>query len=549
MNRQSNRMWKLILTTLGVVIVIIVQAPFLAHLVGDAQVHLAVAESFVNGRPFQYNPGDPLVMASTSPFWTILLIVLFHLFGNLTPLAVKAVSVLCWGSASYLLWKVVTEICRWSPWRCVLLWGIWLSNTAIIANALGGLENVLSAVQLLLIYLVCVRSVASLSWQRSLGLGLLLGWAILTRLDCGFFACVCVCSLFLTRFLSATGRQWRMILAQFAVVALVSGLFLLPWYAYQYSVTGKLVSDSALARLYGGRRTSWMILSGRLYFHPKAVFALATAFLPLTLGAGLALRGWGNLLFRSRGQFVQQLSLTYSTFAAASIVAAGILFYSFVVGADHFGRYFLPLFPFFFILGFQGIWALCDRWSARYQWLPVGISLCVVCYLTLGSGLDYYRRVVLRHQYSPDLMNCVKMHRDRVGNTDRYLAELGMPPTSHINIAVTEVQLRFYVDDRVNVVSLDGRTSAQLLEYIDRKTGVPDFQRYFEEMRPDFVELGEWCGNEGWTARFGLNRSYPNLLCEWEQRAPSMRIGDSFDWNGNSVVCVTPGTVRIVWRR
>lgn len=95
-------MRKLILATL-VVIVIIVQAPFLANLAGDAQVHLAYAESFVNGRPFQYNPGDPLMMMSTSPFWTMLLIVLFHLFGDLTPIALKAVSVLCWGSASYLL--------------------------------------------------------------------------------------------------------------------------------------------------------------------------------------------------------------------------------------------------------------------------------------------------------------------------------------------------------------------------------------------------------------------------------------------------------------
>lgn len=547
--QESGRCRKRLLGILTVVVLVIAQVPFLFFLAGDAQVHLAYAESFVNAHPFQYNPGDPLMMMSTSPFWTMLLIVLFHLFGDLTPIALKAVSVLCWGSASYLLWKVVTEIHQWSLWRRVLLLGIWLSNTAVVFNALGGLENILSAVQLLLVYLVCVRAVDNLSWQRSIRLGLLVGWAILTRVDCGFFACVCVCSLFLTRLLAVAGHQRKIIVAQFAVVAFASGLFILPWYSYQYFLTGQLLSVSVLARLYGGRRTSWTILNDRLYFHPKAVFTLVTVFMPLTLGVVLVLRGWGRRLFRARGQLGQQLFLTYPTFAAASIVTVGILFYSFVVGAGHFGRYFLPIFPFFFILGFQGVWALCDRCSAERKWLPVCISACVAGYLTLGSGLDYYRRVVLRDTYSPDLMNVVKVHRDRVSNTNQYLAKLGVPPTQHITIAVSEVQLRFYVDDRIRVLSLDGRTSGQILRYIDRSSGVPDFQSYFEETRPDFVELGQWCEEGGWTARFALGPSHPNLMCEWEQRARAMKIGDSFDWKGNLVVCVTPGIVRIIWRQ
>ena len=541
-------MRKLILATL-VVIVIIVEAPFLVHFAGDAEVHLAVAQSFVQGHPFQYNPGDSLVMASTSPFWTMLLIALFHLFGNLTPFALKAVSVLCWAGATYLLWKIVTDVWQWPSWKRMIVLGVWLSNTAIIVNALGGLENVLSAVQLLLVYLVCVRAIDNLSWQRSLGLGLLVGWTILTRLDCGFFSCVCVCSLFLTRFLTGNGSQRKTILVQFLLVALASGLFILPWYSYQYSMTGKLVSDSALARLYGGRRTSWTIVNGHLYFHPKALFTLITVFMPLTLGVLLTLYRWGRNLFRSRERFGTQLSVTYATFASVTILGIGILFYTFVIGADHFGRYFVPVFPFFFILGFQGLWTLYDDLSEKRLWLAKCILACMVGYLALGSGVDYYRRVVLRDQYSPELLEIVTNHRHRVGYTDRYLARLGVPTANHVNIALTEVQLRFYVDDRIKVLSLDGRTSAQLLKYIDRKSGMPDFQGYFEETRPDFVELGQWCGGGGWTSRFGLQRSLlSNLMCEWEQRVSAMKIGDDFDWNGNRVVLVEPYTVRIIWQ-
>jgi hypothetical protein len=545
---ESGRSGKCLLRILAVVLILVVEVPFLFFIAGDAQVHLAVAESFVHGHPFQYNLGDPFVMASSSPFWTMVLIGLFHVFGDLTPLALKAVSLLCWAGASYLLWKVVTEVWQWVRWKCVVILLIWLTNTAVVANALGGLENVLTALQLLLIYLICARTTDNFSWQRSLGLGLLLGWAILTRVDSGFFACICVCLFFLGKFLSARAQR-KTIVAQFVFVALLSGLVILPWYFYQHFVTGKLVSDSALARLYGGRRTSWAIVNDHLYFHPKALFSLVTVFMPLTLGALLTFYKWGRNLFRSRERFEAQLSVTYATFAAVTILGVGILFYTFVVGADHFGRYFIPIFPFFFILGFQGLWTLYEDLSEKRRWLAKCMLSSMVCYLLLGSGVDYYRRVVLRDQYSPDLLKVVADHRDRVGYTDRYLAELGVPTTNHVNVAMIEVQLRFYVDDRITILSLDGRTSAQLLKYIDRTSGVPDFRGYFEETRPDFVQFGNWCGEErGWAARFRLQRELSNLLCEWEQRASAMKIGDGFDWNGNRVVLVMPDTVRILWQ-
>ena len=54
-------------------------------------------------------------------------------------------------------------------------------------------------------------------------------------------------------------------------------------------------------------------------------------------------------------------------------------------------------------------------------------------------------------------------------------------------IAVTEVQLRYYLDERVDVLSLDGRTSADILTYTNPTTGVPDFPAYFEAVQPDYV--------------------------------------------------------------
>ena len=52
---------------------LIMAVPFFLNVSGDAQVHLAIAENFARARPFQYNPQGEIVVASTSPFWTIML--------------------------------------------------------------------------------------------------------------------------------------------------------------------------------------------------------------------------------------------------------------------------------------------------------------------------------------------------------------------------------------------------------------------------------------------------------------------------------------------
>ena len=67
-------------------LVTLVAAPFLLNLAGDAQVHLAFAENFARGMPFQFNAGGETVVASTSPFWTILLALFFKVTGTWTPL-------------------------------------------------------------------------------------------------------------------------------------------------------------------------------------------------------------------------------------------------------------------------------------------------------------------------------------------------------------------------------------------------------------------------------------------------------------------------------
>jgi hypothetical protein len=189
-----------------------------------------------------------------------------------------------------------------------------------------------------------------------------------------------------------------------------------------------------------------------------------------------------------------------------------------------------------------------------------------VLFLAATSVLDTYRRLGpgrfaperaldviygpanLRY-YSANVPLLVAAPANRVAATDGFLRDLGAPLAADVSIAVTEVQLRYFLDDRVTVLSLDGRTSAGILAYVDPISGVPDFERYFLDVRPDFVHARQWCEVGGWLARVLTSAIDENLVCAWERRAAAMAVGDSFDWQGRAVMLVAPEILRIDWSR
>ena len=294
-------------------LVALLAAPFLLTVAGDGQVHLAIAENFARGRPFQYNPTGEIVVASTSPFWTLLLTAFYWLAGDGAPALLKVANGLAWLGTAVFLRRAAREAWGFAPNLVAATLLLWLGHTTIVANALGGLENVLSALQLTWLYALTARYGRELTPRRSAALGLLLGWALLTRPDGGLFALVLLAVYGLALLLPAEeeGTQihpdkqrfrklhhlfkpgfftrLRALAPQAAIMGAAALLVLLPWYAYQFGVTGKLVTDSSVARLYNGRQGALMLIPGHLYLHPKALISLATAFLPLSLGALITL--------------------------------------------------------------------------------------------------------------------------------------------------------------------------------------------------------------------------------------------------------------------
>lgn len=523
---------------------VVVIAPFLFNFAGDAQVHLVVAERFWLGDPFQYNPGGETVIASTSPFWTILLTLFYTLIGYVAPLLLKITVVLIWAITSWLLYHVAHDIWGMSGYQLYGLMALWLTSTAIAANALSGLENILSAMQLLWIYYAVVCIVRRpLSWRQGISLGLLLGWMILTRPDGGALGGLVLLGLFVIRRL-AYRAPLRELIYNAGLILIVALLVLMPWYIYQYHLTGKLVTDSSLARLYVGRRNAIVLVSGLLYFYPKSLVTLVTAFAPFCVGLIVTVVILIKRACRTvPTSTVESLSRNVQPHVAMALmlILAGLSFYSVVLGADQFGRYFLPIFPFFFLCGVAGIAQIIRRLNR--VWLKSALVLITVAYAVFASGIDYYRRIALGQNFDFNLVTLMAAPMNRRANTDALLESLGVPNAQQIKFAVTEVQYRYFFDDRVVILSLDGRSSDKILSYWSADRIYPDFEGYFEAERPDFVQLGQWCSDAGLGWLGGLVRPperETNLVCEWDKQVAQGQVGETLDWRVNSVQLKLP---------
>ena len=557
---------------LGVALVTLVAAPWLVHLAGDAQVHLAVADNFAAGRPFQYNPTGEMVVASTSPFWTMLLALFYRVAGDSAPLLLSLTVVVFWLADAYVLYVAARRSWGLPGLAVAVVVGLWLLHTTIVANALGGLENILSALQLLLLYVMTsdyLRSPgAALTPKRSALLGVVVGWALLTRPDGGLLALglLGIFGLALWPPLDGErfGRDLGALVGQLAIIGGVALLVLAPWYLYQYTLTGQLVTDSSLARLYNGRLGSLMLIPDTLYLHPKTIVSLASAFAPLAAGLPADGMGGGRRVVAGAGRAAGPVP---GGLPACCGRRAGRRRRSLLHLCGRCGgvRPLLPASLSVPVSGGRG--GLGDgrrlAASARAATMAVGLVALAVAFMATTSLYDAYRRLgpgrfisdgVLaviygpanRQYFSANLPALLTAPAERATNTAELRADLGAS-NGPFSIAVTEVQLRYFVDETVEVLSLDGRTSADILTYVNPTNGVPDFEQYLNDARPDYVHAAQWCEVGGWLADLLPARIDDNLICVWEQQAAGMATGDSFVWEGHPVTLVAPQILRVDW--
>ncbi|MFS8637695.1 MAG: hypothetical protein FWJ74_06385 [Gemmatimonadota bacterium] len=528
---------------------------------GDAVIHLRIAELFAQGRPFEYNPGEP-VGASTSLLWTLLLAGFFRV---LDPAAVAwAVKVVCF--AAWYGTAVAMAAC-WSRLygdraAGLLAASAYALSPGIFRNATGGMEASFFALQLVLLFAVVFVPRGEGAPALASGApreGSPTHTASPTRSERGLLAAAFALSatatltrpeglIFVTLlagYLAVRDRgRPRLALGILAGAAVgVAGTVLANLYA-----TGSPIPDSAVARLATGLRASVRI--GPLHADLRSV-VLLLGYLPFTLGLvfGLSRRlasaGGGD---RAGAVREGDAGPTREGDARPApepwrapveftlvLTAALLVFYTFVAGAAHASRYWLPFYPFVFGAG-SGTLVLVFRRLRREGWSRTAVPGAVACLLWLAAfyAADAYRRrgAPIGHPHG----QVAAAVRERPAFTERYLRELGVTAADPrpVSVAVTEVQVRYFLadDGSVRILSLDGRTGADFGRYLDPETGLRRFDLYLREVRPDFVELGQFDPAEP---------VLPAVLEAWERGEERITV-DGFEFRRTGI----PYVVRFV---
>jgi hypothetical protein len=261
-------------------------------------------------------------------------------------------------------------------------------------------------------------------------------------------------------------RGWRgtRTLTSALPLGLLAGALLL----FHHHETGHWVPASGRARMLSGHLEAWQL--GPLFVSPKPMRLLAL-YLPLS---GFWLLGCWWLL-RDHLQSAERRVLILSACISLSFFAL----YSTVLGAAHLGRYLIFVMPFVVI---PAVLAAAEVWR---QWpkLRAPLFTLAALWMLVIFGIEIAKR---RHLgAAAEIMHAMNAPADRAGFSDRVYALLGQPAKRPIVLGLQEVQMRYWLDDRFLVRSLDGRTDPELLRHADR--GGIDHAGYLRARGVDFV--------------------------------------------------------------
>ncbi len=463
----------------AVIVAALLSAAFYAtRWAGDAEIHLVYAENAARGRWFEFNAGQ-VTQGSTSALWTLLLAALWRVGGVVG--ASWGASAVC--LASFVAVIVVTHRLGRrvaSPAVGLVAALLFAANPSIATNALLGMENCTAAA------LVGAGWLAVLGpWRGSTPWlwGALAGLGFLCRPD----AAVPIAAQGLYALWRA--RRDGFSLSRWLGAGVVALAIVAPFYAFQHHVTGRWLPASGVSRVLLSRRTALHL--GPLWIHLRLVTRLLVPYLPVS--AGLA---W--LLLRRAARTPERVALGLAT-------AATLFLHTFVVGAAHASRYFLVTFPAFFVLGVAGLDDALSLVRAKAPRAGNSLVALAAVWMALVYGADEYLRFTVLTR-GATMTQHLGYYASRRAMTDEVLAEVGWRPPRPLQLAITEVQYRGFVDDRIVVRSLDGRVDQELLD-VTGPDGCPDYAAYLRRVGADALHADQGCD---------CPRS---LLCALERRA------------------------------
>jgi len=216
------------------------------YLYDDSFYAFQIARNIADGRGATFDGTNPT--NGFQPLYVMMLVPLYRLFGPDPTLPIRAALLLMalfTAATAWLLFRIASRYVE----RPIALFtaALWVFSPVVVRQACNGLETALALFLLAasgLYYLEHVRSEPTPGRGRFLALGLLLGLAILARVDAMLLALAMVLDYLLV--LRRRGGR-KPVFARVGIAAAAALLVNVPWLVYGYVTVGSLFPESGVA--------------------------------------------------------------------------------------------------------------------------------------------------------------------------------------------------------------------------------------------------------------------------------------------------------------
>lgn len=453
---------------------------YLGNYAGDSQVHLIYGENASHGRFFEFNNGEKSP-GVTSPAYMLLIASYFVLLPDyIVPVALKITNLLAWYGLLALIFLSTRRLMVSTGWAVVatLIAGLIPGS---VYNSNIGMENGIFAFMIFLWFYQAMRR----NWffyvdrqyiTTELFLGSIMGIICWVRPE---GTIVAVIAIMFRIYISIKERQSK------RQIALQNLLFILPvllsiilLVSFHYLETGYILPTSGYSRVLMSNISPDSYQVGTFYFSSRLSERLL-AYFPIT--------GFGLLTFWL--VLTRRITLDTNYYAVTFLLVmftAGFAFYSTFIGSVHISRYVIFLMPALVIVGMFGVRWLWQYHKHESSIKPVMIRGAVIALgICLTMVFIYETTLRLNLDSQNSLTRTMKAPADRQITSDALYEFLGEPSELPIALALQEVQLRYWLDERFVIRSLDGRVDPLLLEYAGNDT--VDHLRYLFTRRVDFL--------------------------------------------------------------
>lgn len=455
---------------------------YIGNYAGDSQVHLIYGENAAYGNFFEFNPGDASP-GVTSPGFMILIAAFFKVAPDLwVPALVKITNLLFWYGLVLLIFLSGRLVLGSSFWGLIAaLTGGLLPGSAY--NSTNGMENGLFGFVILLWIYISFR----LSWfsnginrshvlRDELLLGTIIGFGCWLRPE-GFV--VAALALGYRGFLAYPNKKAVVIVLKRSLVFLFPFLVITSTLTIFHQIhTGFWIPTSGVSRIIMSNMSSETTQLGSLFISPKFAIRLVQYF-PIT---ALGLVGIWCLVRQQNAFDYKRADIGF----LAVVFVSFFFLYSTILGSVHLSRYAIFIMPLLILLS---SFAAKILWEARVPFVRYGETLkCLTAAglaLTLISVFSVETNIRLGLDNQSSLWKSMKAPSERQALSDTLYDQLGRPQKLPVVIALQEVQVRYWLDDRFIVQSLDGRVDPRLLDFSDA-TGI-DHIGYLDDREVEFI--------------------------------------------------------------